>query len=739
MLFRPLLEFLRRHGSRRSSTPFPLPRASGRYAVACERLEERTFLSANAFLVKDLNAQVPSSSSSPADFIDVNGTLFFTAITATEGRELWKSDGTAAGTVLVKDINPGPGFSFPSSLTNVNGTLYFAATDGSSGFELWKSDGTAAGTVQVQDIFVGVGSSLPNSLTNVNGTLYFAANDGVSGAELWTSDGTAGGTVLVRDIATGVAGSSLSSLTNVDGTLYFVADDGVTGSELWQSDGTVGGTLQVKDIFAGIESATPDYLTNVNGTLYFSANDGATGIELWKSDGTAGGTVQVDDIVKKESSSSPRSLTNVNGTLYFSAEEVVSGDPCNHDVLTGNRELWKSDGTTGGTVRVQDIRPGLASSYPNSLISINGTLYFSANNGLTGKELWKSDGTALGTELVKDISPGVNGAFPRLLTRVNDSLYFTANDLITGTEVWKSDGTEAGTVLIADLRDGFDGSQPSSLSKVNGGLLFAANDGIAGTELWRIIDFDLPTITTILPQVVDEGGSTGPLTYSLSDPNGNVNGLSVVATSSNISLIPNANIIVSGGGTNRSLSITPAAELSGLATITVTVSDGTVTISQRFQVRVQPIDDATIIALEPQPLVYQVSLRKAVAIDSSATLTDIDSPSLNFSDSVLQVSGQSAKDSLSVMKVNGIVRKGRKVFYGTTLIGSVGGGTKGAELKLHLNSNATKSSVQAFLRSVGFKSSDKSHGIRTMQLRITNSGGMITAEATRNIQVTSWQ
>ena len=66
------------------------------------------------------------------------------------GTELWKSDGTESGTVLVEDINPG-GSSFPQYLTNVAGTLFFFANDGNSGQELWKSDGTATGTVLVKD------------------------------------------------------------------------------------------------------------------------------------------------------------------------------------------------------------------------------------------------------------------------------------------------------------------------------------------------------------------------------------------------------------------------------------------------------------------------------------------------------------------------------------------------------------------------------------------------------------
>jgi ELWxxDGT repeat protein len=115
----------------------------------------------------------------------VGGTLFFGAKDGTHGRELWRSNGTAAGTVLVKDIRPGGGESFPKYLTNVNGALFFQADDGTHGPELWESNGTAAGTVLVEDIFPGNVGSLPSFLTNVNGTLFFAANDGVHGDEPW--------------------------------------------------------------------------------------------------------------------------------------------------------------------------------------------------------------------------------------------------------------------------------------------------------------------------------------------------------------------------------------------------------------------------------------------------------------------------------------------------------------------------------------------------------------------------
>jgi ELWxxDGT repeat protein len=118
----------------------------------------------------------------------MNGALFFQATDNINGTELWKSDGTDTGTVMVKDIYSGLYGSWPRYLINVNGRLFFAAGDGSNGYELWTSDGTPTGTVLAGDIYPGPGNSL--SLTSVpmaaaDGVLYFAANDGWHGVELY--------------------------------------------------------------------------------------------------------------------------------------------------------------------------------------------------------------------------------------------------------------------------------------------------------------------------------------------------------------------------------------------------------------------------------------------------------------------------------------------------------------------------------------------------------------------------
>jgi ELWxxDGT repeat protein len=135
---------------------------------------------------------------------DVNGTLFFVADDGVHGGELWVSDGTLAGTHLVQDINPlitcdslgsNPGSgshpcgSKPEHLANVNGTLYFAANDGTHGHELWRSDGTPEGTVLVKDIMPGSSSADPAYMTVLGGNRFlFSAYDDSYGRELWGYD-----------------------------------------------------------------------------------------------------------------------------------------------------------------------------------------------------------------------------------------------------------------------------------------------------------------------------------------------------------------------------------------------------------------------------------------------------------------------------------------------------------------------------------------------------------------------
>ena len=166
-------------------------------------------------------------------------------------------------------------------VTAVGNLVFFAADDAVSGVELWRSDGTDAGTQRVLDIQAGSGSSNPQSLAANTGTLYFQANDGSHGAELWKSDGTAAGTVLVKDIWPGPGGSGPYFISALSQSILFIAADPTGGFEPWISDGTEAGTQRLADIDPGYSSSYGGWATRVGPLAFFPAFDRANGMELW--------------------------------------------------------------------------------------------------------------------------------------------------------------------------------------------------------------------------------------------------------------------------------------------------------------------------------------------------------------------------------------------------------------------------------------------------------------------------
>jgi ELWxxDGT repeat protein len=278
----------------------------------------------------------------------------------------------------VRDVNPGSASSRPRWLTSVGETLFFTARDGEHGRELWRSDGTKAGTQLVRDFHVPRGS--PASLTNFRGTLFFSSAGGGHGRELWRSNGTADGTRLVKDIKPR-GGSVPYGLTGVDRRLVFFAHEKRHGRELWRSDGTASGTKLVRDLVPGKEWPDVYALTAAPGKLYFNG-DNSVHSGLWKSDGTGAGTKFLKGI-----SLNGLPGVSVGETTFFSADD---GLPSHGGRPYHGIELWATDGTRAGTKLVRDINPGRQSSSPLSLAAAGGRLFFGAWDGVHGVELWKA-------------------------------------------------------------------------------------------------------------------------------------------------------------------------------------------------------------------------------------------------------------------------------------------------------------------------------------------------------------
>lgn len=344
------------------------------------------------------------------------GRLWFCGSTHDAGMELFVTDGTAEGTRLVHDINPGVGDSMAKDFTGHHGQVFFQADDGTHGTELWVTDGTAEGTRLVKDINPGPADSAPYYMRSMGEWLLFAATRDDVGTEFWRSDGTEEGTQLVRDIYPGPEGSKLYQPTRMGGLLYFAANHPVHGEELWRSDGAPEGTWLVKDINPGAALAEPYYLAVFNEKLFFCADDGRHGEEVWCSDGTAEGTRLVADIrpgARLVRSGNPSRLTAGAGGVFFTADDLVRGE-----------ELWWCNPEIGATQCLADIQPGPEGSSPDELVYHDGQLYFSARTDAGERRLWQSDGTTAGTVPI----PGAPSADARLLTPTPEGLWFAASD-----------------------------------------------------------------------------------------------------------------------------------------------------------------------------------------------------------------------------------------------------------------------------------------------------------------------
>ena len=427
----------------------------------------------NFHLVKDvndskdgspLNNGFPISYDHNFPFALLKNVAYFTANDGIHGNEVWRSDGTPAGTYLVKDINGIAGSSNPSQLVTSGKFVYFKGTDSSHGTELWRTNGTAAGTMLVRDITTEPGDPRLNYLTDVNGTLFFAGYTDADGNELMKSDGTTAGTVVVKDVTPGTAYSSVSYITNAGGKAFYYYSSGVDSLEgVYASDGTPGGTIRLTQTMPFISYNSS---TAVGNKYFFAGPDG----EPWISNGTLKGTHLIKAI-NPLNGSFPFNFTAVNGVAYFSATDQTHG-----------QELWRSDGTKAGTYLVKDITPGSNSSSLYSFTAAGNVLFFLVTNASGNIELWKSDGTDPGTTLVKSF--GSSLAPVMSLAGINGLLYFQAYTTTKGYEIWRSDGTTAGTVMLKDIYGGNYSSFPSGFTPLFDKILFSANDGVNGTELW---------------------------------------------------------------------------------------------------------------------------------------------------------------------------------------------------------------------------------------------------------------
>ena len=366
---------------------------------------------------------------------NVNGVLYFDSSNADSS--LRRYDAVADDVAIIKAGLEGiTHWGLTDASVGSTVAIFFATHNDATGTgQMWKSDGTDAGT---KSFWSG------NRVTGIahvgSGTVFFSS-DNASGdpddpttkiSELYSTDG-----VTVTTVKAGLVGQ-VRGLTAIggSGTAFFTmyVHDAETDEDvyqLWKSDGTDAGTVMVKDGFE--EDISYWFLTDVGGVCYFPVgfegddNEGESTFELWKSDGTTAGTTKVKDGLEIM-----MDLTNVSGTLYFATytKKDIDDDWC---------KIWKSDGTAGGTVLVKGK---LDTVHSGDLAAVGSLLYFAEYHEdakTPYSTIWRTDGTADGTYAFEDGLEEVHD-----LVNVDGVLYYSAYSLTEEVE-----DVEASAAVVA--------------------------------------------------------------------------------------------------------------------------------------------------------------------------------------------------------------------------------------------------------------------------------------------------
>ncbi|WP_240963642.1 ELWxxDGT repeat protein [Luteolibacter luteus] len=450
--------------------------------------------------------------------------IYFRANDGQHGAELWFSDGSVAGTRLVADLGPGADSSSPSFLEVAGERLFFSSYFALPAGSLWQTNGTSEGTRPLMKPQKLNGSSISlewyeRTAAGSGKKVFFRANDGRHGEELWVTNGTRVGTKMIRDIMSGEENSDPVTVTPFGKGVLFRARNKDHGWDVWFSDGSRKGTRPLTSN-GGSEGLTDPFAV-VGKTAYFEFDEAGEDGLLWQTDGSPEGTFPVtvaDGLMLSPYHRSP--MAQVGETLYLGADDGIhgaelwaliqgtprlvkdlrpgaSGSSLSLFTAVGRRlaffvgsrssrgsELWTSDGTEAGTVKVAEGFSEVSAS-----TGLGDIHLFLADDKQHGNEWWRSDGTPEGTFILKDIAEGSGQRSLEYTSAMyavgDDAMYFVADDgAAYGEELWKTDGTPEGTTIVADLKAGFGSSSPAELLFFNRRLFFAADDGVNGRNIW---------------------------------------------------------------------------------------------------------------------------------------------------------------------------------------------------------------------------------------------------------------
>ena len=362
-------------------------------------------------LVEDIN---PTGHSTPANFVTINSTMYFTANNGTASG-IWSYENGSISLVYSGSV---------LSLRAIGPQLMFAGQDSNLNVKPYVFEPANGTAWQIGEIFPG-GSSYPGEFTIIDTTVFFSARDsagstGIGLFDLWAYE-TVNFSVWKVE-----ADIQPSSLIAVNSDLYFSAQPpiGVTGIELWKHETSTNTTSMAKDINPGSLSSSPQHLVAMGTTIYMSANAGTThGTELYAYEITNNSVWLAADIRGGVATSSPSDLVVLGTQVYLQA-------------TSGNHfEMWVYESQNNSFWEVTDIQSTSQADGPSELTVHQYTVYFSANDGTTGEELWAHNSINGTTWQVFDLLPV--GGFIGDIHVHEGHVYFAGEDILHGRELWR--------------------------------------------------------------------------------------------------------------------------------------------------------------------------------------------------------------------------------------------------------------------------------------------------------------
>lgn len=535
----------------------------------------------------------------------------------------------------------------------VAGTSYtlFVKVDGT----LWAMGYNAAGqlgdgTTTNRNTPVQIASAVASAAAGDDHTMFVRF-----GGTLWAmGDNHRGqlgdGTVVSRSFSMSVAGPIAPALTTSGGVSAFTEGNNVTSAPiaidpaLTVSSGTstlASGTVSITANFQSAEdvlgfSNAGGTMGNITGTYSSSTgvltltSTGATAtLAHWQSALRAVTYTNVSDapntanrtisfvVIGGMLSSTPATKT-VSITAVNDAPTVsnIANQTVNEDTATSALVFTVGDGESAAGSLTLSGGSSNTTLVPNANIVFGGS---GASRTVTVTPAANLSGTATISVTVSDGALTANDTFVLTVNAVNDpptisdianqtanqdtatnALTFTIGDVETVPGSLTMSGSSSNTTLVPNANVVFGGSganrtvtvTPATNQSGTTTITVTVSDGALTASdtfvLTVVAPNQAPTISDIANQTILTGANTGSLAFTVGDLETAAGSLTVTASSSNTTLIPTANIVFGGSGANRTVMVTAAAGQNGSATITVTVSDGALTVSDTFVVTVQP-------------------------------------------------------------------------------------------------------------------------------------------------------